>query len=503
MDKNNITFFKIGNYTNHNLVSFIKKNKNTDFTKMIDLISEEYEFSEVIPTLLNMITDDITQKEIIFYLDLLNYFFSFPIGDMRYFYLKMMEDKLLNKLKVLEKGDYRSIIYQFMIDYSPLYNFKISTLKTMFPLDQVMLLKKIVEIATKKSYLRFFLAYELLIFFSKNEINNLWLTIKSLQPKETMFISYLFHTFLTDKYKKELYKIISKMGESEIKSFFPYLKTLYPSKELYYRNLFPNTQFDKIQAQQRVRNGFLNRTELYFSAKNDTILLVSDFFEYTRYTSIFEFDTDFKLINSQMFRQPSLFSREDYIKHLKSSHPFSIEIGFDHALTILKGFFYDISVEDLPYTFILIHHFFFKGNFKGEKYINHNIQPLLLETSNSKNILYSYINKNSFHFFFDFDNFFDEQVYEMSKTQQSLYLKSPIFKEKLNNYIISEKERILKKLNFAIELSIIKAGAPETPHFLKQLYDTINSETLDYTNKLQYLEPFFKSYLSFNSKKTA
>ncbi len=502
MVNNNITFFKIGNYTNHNLVSLIKKNRNTDFTKMIDLISEEYDFSEVIPTLLNMITDDITQKEIIFYFDLLNYFFSFPVGEMRDFYLKMMEEKLLNKLKTLEKGDYRSIIYQFMIDYSPLYDFKISTLKMLFPLDQIMLLKKIVEIATKKSYLRFFLAYELLMFFNKNEINNLWLTIKSLPPKEAMFICYLFHTYLTDKYKKELFKFLPKVGDSEIKSFYPYLKTLYPSKELYFRNLFPNIQFDKIQNQQRVRNGFLNRTELYLSSKKDTIILVSDFFEYTRYTSIFEFDTNFKLINSQIFRQPSLFSRDDFMKHIKYTHPYSIEINFDHALTILKAIFYDIEQTDtLPYTYILIHHFFFKGNFKGEKYNFHNIEPLLIEISGSKNILYSHINKNYLHFFIDFDTIFDAQVYEMNKNQQSLYLKSPVFKEKLDNYINLDREMILKKLNFAIELSIIKAGPPEVPHFLKQIYDILSVENSEYSGKLQFLESFFKTYLLSSGKK--
>ena len=141
--KDKITLLKFNNYVNPNLSNYLlnKEDNNNNISEIIEHIRDNYDKDEVIPTILNIIESDIESKNLIIYLDLINYYISI-ISDLKIaFFKKLVSDKLQSILVFVTKAENRSIIYQFMIDYSQLYGIDIVSLKKKFPIDKDMFLK--------------------------------------------------------------------------------------------------------------------------------------------------------------------------------------------------------------------------------------------------------------------------------------------------------------------------------------------------------------------------
>lgn len=484
-----VTNFKLDKYLNPDLSRFIKKNISNDFFKTIEEISNTYNYKEIIPTLLNMLTDEVPQRDFIYYLDLLNHFLSQIFQPDRDYFIGLTKDKLYDKLKVFQKGDAKSILYQFIIDNAPLYDFNLTNLKNAFPIDQIMLLKKIVEIALKKVYLKFFLAYEILLFFDKNDINGLWEIIKTLDENEQIFIFYIFHSYLNDKNRKEMFKLLSEVDKSEYLKFMPYFQLFYPSKLLYVYNFFDVTSEDMKFDPVKIKNGLFNRTDLFYFSKNNTILLLTDFFEYNKYTFGIEFDFDFNYVNSFIFKQPTLFSKENYFRYLEGKYGNRIDIPFDSGINMFKAIFNKINPMDLSPVFILINHFFFKGTLRGSKYIFKTYDSHFDEIQ-FENLITEHISNEKFNNFIDFSLLFSEDVYELSKPNKRKYIKSKEFVKKFDDYINENKANILKKIDFLIELSILKHSKQDIYNFLFLSKQHLTKFNENYLKNIDFLNDF-------------
>lgn len=498
-----LTPFNLEHYQNANLSKALEKSleDGLDLPQVISTIKEQYAYQEIIPTILNLISDDLKQRDLLYYLDLLNHFLSRLRGETKQYYINLTKNKVYQKLHSLEKGDYRSILYQFLIDYAPLYQFELQDLKRIFPIDQGMLIKKIVEIAIKKPYLKFFLAYELLLFFNGGDINRHFEQFIAYSEPERFFLYELFHPVLTDPNRKQFFKQLLRAGGTYYPQFIPHFKTFYPEKDLYLKNTFGIDIKSFQPKNNRLRNGFLSRSDLLYFSERDTLVLISDFFEYTRYTCVVEFDTDFNHKKSYIFKQPTLFSKSSYLKDYQFHFPNHIELPYHVAFRIFGTVIQSMTPLEYPPAFLLMNQFFFKGYKAWDPVISGFNDAVGSGGEPSSRLgIFVAIKQLGLDRFLPLEELINPKLLHKGKWEHTKYLASPIFIQNFNDYIDAHKESVLNRLRFSVELATFRELSLDKINFLKEIYYTIETRSDRYLQNLPSLQQYLGYYLAQTSK---
>jgi len=498
--KDKIVFFKFNNYVNHNLSNYLEGKKEANINEIIDHIKDNFDKNEVIPTILNTITNNIESKELIIYLDLINYYISVVSEEKLDYFKKLIIEKLQKILSIVTKAENRSIVYQFMIDYTELYDFDIKLIKKRYPIDKDMFLKKVVELGSSKSYLRFLLMYEVSIFFSKNELNSMWSTIVNLSRKEKELFFKIFYNAFNEKNQKKIFKFLMNSDKETISSFIPTLNFFNKDKELYFKNIFSLTKndFNNFKRHQ-AKNGLFSQSQVFFSPKNQSIVFISDFFEYKKYSLIIETDFNLNYINSKIIKQPTLFNRSFFAKNYKENFKYRIKIDPIIAKEIFKGIVFNADTSNLPLALIVVNFFSFKNTLKEQEYkflIDKNLE--IEDFYIGKNILTQIIN-NNLHKFIEIEDILPKNI-SQRKSNIKLFIESPIFREKLDSYIGQNKNKILNTIKFFTELSRSLTNKKDTVNFFILLHRAISKKEKDFIN-IPQLKHLMLFELSLRGKK--
>lgn len=497
--KDKISFLKFNNYINRNLSEYLSNRIDNNMTEIIEYIKNNFDKDEVIPTLLNTITNDIESKDLIMYLDLINYYISIVSESKLSSFKTLISEKLQVLLSIISKAENRSIIYQYMIDYSPLYDIEIQKLKKKFPIDKEMFLKKVVELASSKTYLRFLLIYEVNVFFSKNELNYMWPNIASYTNKEQTLFFQIFMNSFNKKNQKKIFKFIAKSSPDTISTFIPTLNFYFKDKELYFKNILSITkeEFNNFSIYQ-IKNGLFSQSKIFFSSKRNELLFISDFFEYKKYTIIIK--TDFKLnyISSKIVKQPMVFNRGFFSRNYKKDFPNQLRVDPIIATEIYKGILFNIKRSDMDISISVLNYFTFRNTIKPMQYQFTIEKNLNIEDFYVGKHIFSQIIKNNLHSFIDLEYLIPKNI-SYNKKAIKAFIYSPIFKMKLDKYINQNKINILNSISIFIELSKSLSNKKDIINFFILLYRDIKNIDNNYIEDTQ-LDHLILFYLSHENE---
>ncbi len=494
--KSKISFLKFNNYINRNLSEYLSSKTDNNMTEVIEHIKNNFDKDEVIPTILNTITNDIESKDLIMYLDLINYYISIVSESKLSSFKNLISEKLQHLLSIISKTENRSIIYQYMIDYSPLYDIEIQKLKKKFPIDKEMFLKKVVELASSKTYLRFLLMYEVNVFFSKNEINYMWSNISSYTYKEQTLFFQIFINSFNEKNQKKIFKFIAKSSQSTISAFIPTLNFYFKEKELYFKNILSITteEFNNFPIYQ-VKNGLFSQTKIFFSSKSNELLFISDFFEYKKYTIIIKADFNLNYINSKIVKQPMIFNRGFFSRNYKKDFPNQLRVDPIIATEIYKGILFNIKASNLDIPISLLNYFTFRNTIKPVQYQFTIERNLNIEDFYVGKHIFNQIIENNLHSFIDLNYLIPKNI-SYNKKEIKAFIYSPMFKIKLDKHINKNKLNILNSISLFIELSKSLSNKKNIINFFILLYKNIKDTSNNYIEitQLSHLILFYLSH---------
>jgi len=494
--KDKIRFLNFNNYINRNLSEYLSTRTDNNITEIMEYIKENFDKDEVIPTLLNMIETDIESKDLIMYLDLINYYISIVSETKLDSFKKLISEKLEKLLSFVSKTENRSIIYQYIIDYSALHDIDIYKLKKRFPIDKDMFLKKVVELAVSKTYLRFLLIYEVAIFFSKSELNYMWSTINHFTTKEKSLFFQIFINSFNEKNQKTIFKFIASSKASVISTFIPTLNFFFKDKELYFKNILSITSEEfKDFTTFQIKNGLFSQAKIFFSTKSNELLFVSDFFEYKKYTLIIKTDFNLNYINSKIIKQPMIFNRGFFKRNYKKDFPYQIKIDPIIAKEVYRGILFNIKKPEVPAEILLINYFTFRNTIREKEYkftVNKNLK---IDDFNPGKNIFNQIIKNNLHRFINLETLIPKNISYNKKNIKS-FLLSPIFKIKFDKYINENKEDILNSIKLFTEFSKSLQNKKDLINFFILLYNNIQNESKNYIEikQLKHLMLFLLSH---------
>ena len=490
---NKISFFN--KYINKELAEYLSDNSDRNIVSILEYIKEEFNPNEVIPTIINLININIESKKLILYLDLINYYISVVSYDKIKYFKELIFEKFVSLLYGITLSENRSIIYQFLIDYSALYDVNIKVLKSKFPIDREMFLKKVVELATEKTYLRFMLMYEVSIFFEKGELDYLWPEINAFgEAEKTLFFNVFINSF-NEKNLKKIFRFIASSPKVIQLKFVATLNFYFKEKKLYFKNILSLTEeeFDKILP-HKPRNGFFSQSFMYFSPERQRFLLLMNFFEYKKYTLVFESDFNLSLKQAKLIKQPILFNGNFFKNNYRNDFPYMLKINSHFSEKLYKGILFKTGIKNLPAIVSLVNYFTFSNTLMPEEYdFLINKKKIFNKIHLNKEILRLIID-NNFHTFLEFDKFITVKV-SHKKDNIKAFLSSPVFRKNFDDYINENKADILKSLAFIIELAKFVSGKKELIHFLVSVYMDINEKNGKYF-EIEYISHLLLFYIS-------
>ncbi len=491
-----ISFLKFNNYINRNLSEYLSGKTDYNITEIIEYIKDNFNKDEVIPTLLNIIDNDIESKELIMYLDLINYYISVVSESRLNSFKNLISEKLQNLLSFISKTENRSIIYQYIIDYSALYDIDVQKLKKKFPIDREMFLKKVVELASSKTYLRFLLMYEVYVFFSKNELDYMWPSINLFTDKEKTLFFQIFINSFKEKNQKRIFKFIAKSTPNTVSAFIPTLNFYFKDKELYFKNILSVTadEFNKFSVYQ-VKNGLFSQSKIYFSTKSGELLFLSDFFEYKKYTIVIKTDFRLNYISSRIVKQPMIFNRGFFSRNYKKDFPYQLRVDPIVATELYKGILFKIKTRDLDTSISLLNYFTFRNTMKPVEYQFTIDRDLKIENFYVGKHIFEQIIKNNLHNFIDFEYLIPRNISSNKKEIKS-FIHSHIFKIKIDKYINENKTNILDYIKVFIELSKSLGNKKDIINFFILLYRNLENTKSNYMDieQLKHLILFYLSH---------
>ncbi len=498
---NKITHFGSSDYINHKFLEYFNSVKERNIHDIIKFLnSKNLTSKQITLSLINMINENMSPNELILHLDILNYFVSSLYDDKKKVYTDILEEKLLFHLGDIENGDLKSIIYQFVIDYSTFYGFSLKKFKLTFPIDRVMLLRRIAELATTKKYLNFFLAYELLNFFSKKDINDLWDIIISLEIEQQIFVFYIFHSYFEDYEKKRyIYSFFSSLEKDEQLKFLPYLRNYYPEKKLFFLNTLniTNEEWSRELNPSWFHKGFFSQASIYYFSDSNSFIFLTEFFDYTKYTFWIECDLNFNFRNSLLFKNPIEFNKINYILNIKNNFPNSLSLKRVDAIAIFNEIMSHIPNKEFSSDLILLNYFVFKGDLKGRALPFDKLE--IIESNNYNENFYIDLIDKSFDNFIDI-NYIKSMIvseHKLNIKQLTFLLKSPIIVRKIDQYISENKEIIIKKIIFLKKVSFV-TGEVKISYYFQDLENQLNSSNnSSFIINISILHDFIFNYIKF------